>query len=177
MKLEQITETLALAKQLMGVEWIEGQPTLIEQGWTFKFAKDKRTVGWCRHSQKTIEVSKYYLDSHPDEIKDTILHEIAHALVGPNHGHDYVWRRMCVKIGANPRRTTDKAVFGGDYNYTVGCNNEDCTHQWTHGKHRIKQAYYRYYCKWCHGPIFIYNHKTGEISYTTPARDWADLAL
>ena len=175
MQLQQLIETQALAKQLLNTEWLEGQPTLAAQGWTFKFASDKGTVGWCRHSSKTIEVSKYYLDSHPDQIRDTILHEIAHALVGVNHGHDHVWRMMCIKVGANPSRTTDKAVYNGEFNYTVGCNNDDCPHPWEHGKHRIKSAYYRYHCKWCGGPIFIYNHKTGDISYTTPSRNWSEV--
>lgn len=37
-------------------------------------------------------------------IRDTILHEIAHALVGPNHCHDLVWKAKCLEIGATPRR-------------------------------------------------------------------------
>ena len=28
------------------------------------------------------------------DIQDTILHEIAHALVGPKHGHNKVWKEM-----------------------------------------------------------------------------------
>ena len=38
----------------------------------------------------------------PDEVRDTILHEIAHALVGPGHGHDAVWKAKCVEVGAKP---------------------------------------------------------------------------
>jgi SWI/SNF-related matrix-associated actin-dependent regulator 1 of chromatin subfamily A len=33
------------------------------------------------------------------QFKDTILHEIAHAIVGPHHGHDEVWRGKAVEIG------------------------------------------------------------------------------
>jgi hypothetical protein len=39
-----------------------------------------------------------------EEIVDTILHEIAHALVGPRHGHDTVWKAKCTDIGARPER-------------------------------------------------------------------------
>ncbi len=34
----------------------------------------------------------------------TILHEIAHALVGPGHGHDSVWRTQALKIGCTGSR-------------------------------------------------------------------------
>ena len=37
-----------------------------------------------------------------DEIKDTLLHEIAHALAGPKAGHRYEWKRICLQIGATP---------------------------------------------------------------------------
>jgi predicted SprT family Zn-dependent metalloprotease len=40
----------------------------------------------------------------PAEIVDTLLHEIAHALVGPGHGHDAVWKAKCVEVGARPQR-------------------------------------------------------------------------
>jgi predicted SprT family Zn-dependent metalloprotease len=175
MKLEQIIQTQQIAKKLLSVKWNgDDEPSLSELGWTFRLSNRKRAVGTCIHDEKVIEVSKYYIESHPDEIEDTIRHEIAHALVGPGHGHDYVWRRKCVEVGANPTRTTDQAVFGGQYNYTVGCNNDDCTHHWEAGKHRLKQAYMRYHCKWCKGPLFVYNHKTGEIMYTTPDPSWAE---
>lgn len=40
------------------------------------------------------------------EVRDVILHEIAH-LMTPGHHHDRVWKAACRKIGANPKRTTD----------------------------------------------------------------------
>lgn len=39
-----------------------------------------------------------------EEVNDLILHEIAHALVGGDHGHDEVWKAKCVEIGARPER-------------------------------------------------------------------------
>jgi predicted SprT family Zn-dependent metalloprotease len=32
------------------------------------------------------------------------MHEIAHALVGPKHGHDDIWKTVCRRIGARPVR-------------------------------------------------------------------------
>ena len=33
------------------------------------------------------------------DIRDTLLHEIAHAIVGPGHGHDAVWQTAARRIG------------------------------------------------------------------------------
>lgn len=37
-------------------------------------------------------------ESHP-QLACTTLHELAHALVGPGHGHDKVWKEACLKLG------------------------------------------------------------------------------
>ena len=55
---------------------------------------------------------------HPDEeVRDTILHEIAHALVGPRHGHDEVWRAMALRIGCSGERcvSDDAPGIEGDW--------------------------------------------------------------
>ena len=38
------------------------------------------------------------------DVRDTILHEIAHAIVGPGHGHDAVWQTAERRIGCTPKR-------------------------------------------------------------------------
>src|SRR5205823_2547794 len=74
-------------------------------GWKFAFNRRKRAMGLCVYQRKTIELSAYLVDRNGSEpIFDTILHEIAHALVGPKHGHDAVWKRKCTEIGARPER-------------------------------------------------------------------------
>ena len=56
--------------------------------WSFAFNRRKQALGLCVYHRKCIELSVYFVkrNSH-EEILDTILHEIAHALVGPGHGH------------------------------------------------------------------------------------------
>ena len=44
-----------------------------------------------------------------EAVKDTILHEIAHAL-SPQFGHGPAWRQKCLEIGANPNRCYDDQV-------------------------------------------------------------------
>lgn len=87
------------------------QHGLLQQGWTFRWDTTKRRAGCCRYGTKTISLSRYFvelnIDKMPEEILDCILHEIAHALVGPKHGHDWVWKGMCRLIGARPERCYD----------------------------------------------------------------------
>ena len=62
-------------------------------------------MGLCHYVAKTIELSIHFVDHNgPEEIRDTILHEIAHALVGAGHGHNATWKKKCVEIGAKPQR-------------------------------------------------------------------------
>ena len=57
-----------------------------------------------RYAERTISLSSLIVPlCTVDQVRDTVLHEIAHALVGPEHGHDPVWKKMAVKLGALPR--------------------------------------------------------------------------
>ena len=40
-----------------------------------------------------------------EEVKNTLLHEIAHALVGPGHRHNRVWRQKAREIGCDAKVT------------------------------------------------------------------------
>lgn len=88
-------------------------------GWRFRFIKSKRTAGRCLvpsdGSPGMIELSVDVIEVNTwEDITDTILHEIAHALVGVDHGHDSVWRQMAIRIGAKPIRcSTSKTAPTG----------------------------------------------------------------
>ena len=57
-------------------------------GWTFGLTDAKRRLGVCKYRKKRIEISDYYARNNPEEsVLETLLHEIAHALAGPEAGH------------------------------------------------------------------------------------------
>lgn len=76
---------------------------LWDKGWRTNFTKVEKFIGACDHNQKRILISIPHLNARSEaECKDTILHEIAHALVGHDHGHDQVWKDKAVELGAKP---------------------------------------------------------------------------
>ena len=74
-------------------------------GWRIRLDNARRRAGQCDYANKIISLSRLYVRyADIDHIRDTILHEIAHALVGPRHGHGEVWRQKAREIGCSARR-------------------------------------------------------------------------
>jgi predicted SprT family Zn-dependent metalloprotease len=72
--------------------------------WSFGLNRNKRRLGACKEYLKRIELSEHYVKRNEiAHVRDTILHEIAHALVGAEHGHDAVWKNMCLRLGCSPK--------------------------------------------------------------------------
>lgn len=86
---------------------------LLQQGWAFQWDNARRRAGRCNYHNKTITLSRHYAElnitERLDDIIDTVLHEIAHALT-PGHHHDKVWQLMCVQVGAKPERCYDRSA-------------------------------------------------------------------
>lgn len=83
---------------------------LLSKGWAFEWDNAKNRFGQCRYASKTISMSRILVElNSEEEVRDTILHEIAHALVGPEHNHDWMWRTIAKQVGARPER-----CFGGE---------------------------------------------------------------
>ncbi len=92
--------------------------------WTFRFDRALRRFGYCRYQPKVISLS-YELVGANDvvEVKDVILHEIAHAIVGPGNGHNYVWRQAARRIGARGTRCYPEHVQGVQKKWIGNCPN------------------------------------------------------
>lgn len=72
--------------------------------WSFGFNGATRKLGVCRYRQKEILLSrKHAVDGMPDQVADTILHEIAHALAGASAGHGPAWKAVARQLGATPK--------------------------------------------------------------------------
>lgn len=82
--------------------------------WTVVSNRRKKAFGVCSYRKKEIQLSSIVVPYMTNEaIKDTILHEIAHALC-PRQYHNHVWRAKCIELGGNGERC------GDDTNYSDG---------------------------------------------------------
>lgn len=95
--------------------------------WRLRIGQANRTLSLCNFGQSVITLSEIFIKLNTEErVRRTILHEIAHALVGPNHGHNDVWRQKCIEIGGDGRRlASDANLMNPKYiTYCTGCKKE-----------------------------------------------------
>jgi len=93
-------EALAMAEDLVRRHGLTG--------WRVQLDTAKRRAGVCRFEDRVIGLSGPLTELHSEaDVRDTVLHEIAHALVGPAHGHDSTWRATAVRIGCSGKRCVD----------------------------------------------------------------------
>ena len=78
--------------------------------WKFKFDNAKRRFGCCYYSTKTISLSKSMANLNPNEIKNTILHEIAHILTGIGNGHNDNCKSKCIELVLKPERCCAESI-------------------------------------------------------------------
>ena len=73
-------------------------------GWTLAFVEAKRRLGDCHFRHRVIRISRTHaLEGSEEQIRDTVLHEIAHAIAGREAGHGPLWKVTARRIGATPR--------------------------------------------------------------------------
>jgi hypothetical protein len=95
----ELKQAETLAKQLMA----EHMGHL--KGWQFVFnGRLRRALGRCNYTKKHVELCPKYVECNDEpQVRDTILHEIAHALC-PGHSHDKVWSDTAKRLGADGQR-------------------------------------------------------------------------
>jgi predicted SprT family Zn-dependent metalloprotease len=91
----------------------------------------KATLGQCHYEQcgftvypTRIEISRSLIEEHPEQVRDTVIHECAHAIVclqtGERHGHDSVWKACARRLGISDERCADNAA-SEKYKYVCSC--------------------------------------------------------
>lgn len=86
-----------MARNLMEVHKLDG--------WSFKWDSARARAGQCDYKRKVISLSRPIAELWgPEGMRDTMLHEIAHALAGFKAAHGPDWKAVCRRIGAEPER-------------------------------------------------------------------------
>ena len=140
-----LIEASNLARALMAQHGLDG--------WSFAFDHARRRFGRCDYTHRQITLSKPLTFLNPlEEVRDTILHEIAHALA-PGAKHGPRWRAVCQHIGARPMRCyTDARVVSPPRKpaaYLFGC--PSCN--WWVERRRSSRR--KYQCKRCRGTVIF----------------------
>jgi predicted SprT family Zn-dependent metalloprotease len=123
--------------------------------WSFRLNRSKVNLGLCRYGPKVIELSRFFVEKNSLEaVRETLLHEIAHALAGRAAGHGPLWKAICLRIGAKPERLDyEVAMPVGRWRATCrGCG-------MTHDKHRKPKHMRGWFCQRC-GP------RLGELTWS-----------
>lgn len=84
-----------------------------------------RRFGSCNYDARRITLSAPLVTLNSEcEVLNCLLHEIAHGLVGPKHGHDETWRRVARGIGCTGDRCySSERVVQPHGRYVLLCKN------------------------------------------------------
>ena len=119
----------------MAVELMEKYSLLEDGGWQFQFSQARRQYGLCMLGKRIIKLSAPLTKLNSEEsVRDTILHEIAHALVGRGHGHDRTWQTKAIEIGCNGQAKYGEEVRTPAKKYVGEC--PKCHHEYYRDKQR-----------------------------------------
>ena len=100
------TDRRSRAARLNGVA-VQARELMDRHGmeqWTLRFNTAQKKLGECRPQQQRILLSRAHaVNGPPDQVTDTILHEIAHALAGPAARHGPAWKSIARRLSATPK--------------------------------------------------------------------------
>ena len=114
-------------------------------GWVFAYSKSLNTLGTCHWDTKTLKLSLSWTFKGDDaRVRNTILHEISHALCGAGHGHDAVWRARAISIGCTGERCSTITHDRPEKRYLAVCATHGTVAQFSK-KLRVQRS-----CPKCH---------------------------
>lgn len=101
----------------------------LETKWIVLFNNTIRQIGACNASGRYIQLSKAFLNNGLDFYKETILHEIAHAIDfernGKFNGHGPIWKDIARSIGCKEVTASTSTAGQPKGKFTVLCS-VDC---------------------------------------------------
>lgn len=78
---------------------------LFEKGWTFSFDRATSRLGQTDFGKKRITISRYFTGAATEEeFEQTLIHELAHALLPPFAKHGELWKRTAKELGYTGKR-------------------------------------------------------------------------
>ena len=85
-------------------------------GWSAGWDRARRRFGACWPKRKRITLSRVLTELNAeDQVRDTILHELAHALTFERHGrvrsHGSEWKAIARSLGAMPKACSASGVL------------------------------------------------------------------
>jgi predicted SprT family Zn-dependent metalloprotease len=117
--------------------------------WAFGWNRRKRSLGLCRYRERRIELSIHFVHANDAiQVRETILHEIAHALAGERTGHGPRWKAMCVRVGCKPVRCDHGDAVMPRGRWVARCGT--CGKEYWRHRRPARQA--KYWCRTC-GPV------------------------
>ena len=84
---------------------VHGLKTSGPDGSTFRWSNARSQAGSCDSRRRVLRLSRPIAELWgPEGMRDTALHEVAHAIAGHKAGHGPEWKAVCQRIGAKPER-------------------------------------------------------------------------
>jgi predicted SprT family Zn-dependent metalloprotease len=114
-----------------------------------------RAIGYTHFPTSKVTIVSWAMDQYPlDHLIDTLRHEVAHVIAGPQAGHGPQWRAWAMKVGANPQATSSHGEVGGfidpGYSYFAVCPNHGVISGWFRKPKRDQLR-----CGLCYSQILI----------------------
>ncbi len=119
--------------------------------WCLKLDNACERCGLTNYSNKTIQLSKQYINNKTTtkkQVINTILHEIAHALT-PGQSHNQVWKKKALEIGCDGKVCNDISPFS-KAKWILTCNNR-CFESNRHRRSNVQNKC----CKQCKKEVFF----------------------
>jgi len=116
------------------------------QGWRLEFRNYGQRFGWCCSRRLVIALDTFYAKNNDEKlVLDTLTHEVAHALVGPIHGHGPIWKAMAMRLGCIPSACGNPEVVLRPGKWQASC--PTCSRRF----HKFRRPKYvtGYYCPSC----------------------------